>query len=74
MALLVALGFRVQTQEIVERVMAVVAGDVIMLSDVNAVKELGLVPVPAGADPVREILTRLIDRALMLNEVEQGGP
>ena len=46
-----------------------------MLSDVNAAHELGLVtPPPSAADPVREVLSRLIDRGLELAEVERYAP
>ena len=45
-----------------------------MLSDVTAARDLGLVPPGAGADPVRETLSRLIDRALILDEVERYAP
>jgi hypothetical protein len=60
--------------EIIDRVLAVAAGQVITLSDVTAARELGLQTVDAGADPVRSILTKLIDRELMLAEVERYGP
>ena len=61
--------------EVIDRVLAVVAGDLIMLSDVNAAHELGLVtPPPSAADPVREVLSRLIDRGLELAEVERYAP
>jgi hypothetical protein len=60
--------------EIIDRVLAVVSGNLIMLSDVNAVKDLHLMDTAAGADPVRDILPRLIDRALILAEVERYAP
>lgn len=61
--------------EIIDRVLAVVAGNLIMLSDVTAAREFGLVaPGAVAADPVREILSRLIDRALILAEVERYAP
>jgi hypothetical protein len=64
----------VQADEIIERVLAVAGGDLIMMSDVRAARELGLVdPGPAG-DPDREVLTRLIDRALVLAEVDRYQP
>ena len=53
--------------ETIDRVLAVVAGQLIMLSDVNAVRELGIVNVrPDSPDPTAEVLARLIDRELML--------
>ena len=60
--------------EIIDRVLAVVSGDLIMLSDVNAAKDLHLVAVDEGVDPIRGILPRLIDRALILAEVERYAP
>ena len=55
--------------DLVDRVLAVVARQVIMLSDVRAFLELGLVDPSASADPVPETLTVLIERQLVVNEV-----
>jgi len=77
MAVLLAVllsGATARADEIIDRVLAVVAGDVIMLSDVIAARDLGLVQPVAAADPVREVLSRLIDRALILDEVERYAP
>jgi hypothetical protein len=61
--------------EIIDRVLAVAAGEVIMLSDVTAARDLGLVAPEAGAsDPVRAVLAKLIDRELVLAEVERYAP
>jgi hypothetical protein len=60
--------------EILDRVLAVVAGRLIMLSDVTAARDLQLVPVDPGADPIRAVLTRLIDRELVLVEVDRYAP
>lgn len=60
--------------EVIDRVLAVVAGDLILMSDVTAARDLGLVSAPGGGDPIREVLSRLIDRALMLAEVERYAP
>ena len=55
--------------------MAVVLQQPIMLSDVNAALSLQLVQVPAGsADPRAVVLDRLIERTLMLGEVERYQP
>ena len=59
--------------ETIDRVLAVVAGQVITLTDVTAARELGLQSA-SSADPVREILSKLIDRELMLAEVDRYGP
>jgi hypothetical protein len=61
-------------QEVIDRVMAVVAGDLIMLSDVRAARELGLVDAGAAVDPTRAVLSALIDRALVLGEVDRYAP
>ena len=60
--------------EVIDRVLAVVAGDLIMMSDVSAAMEFGLVPPSSSADPARTVLSQLIDRALMLAEVERYAP
>jgi hypothetical protein len=63
---------RVAIAETIDRVLALVAGDLITLSDVNAAAELGLVtPSPGTADPIRDVLSQLIDRELELVEVER---
>ena len=68
----------VQPGEIIDRVLAIVSGDVITLSDVVAAQELGFVaPASSGGDPsdaTREVLTALIERALVLAEVERYAP
>lgn len=54
--------------------MAVVSGSIITLSDVNAAIGLGLVGIEGAADPIGAALDRLIERALMLVEVERYAP
>jgi len=59
----------------IDRVMAAVGGRIVTLSDVRAARELDLVAgasQPAGG--TREVLDRLIDRMLMLEEVERYAP
>ena len=60
--------------ETIDRVLAVVGGQLIMLSDVNAARELGLQVGDNAPDPVRAILTNLIDRELILAEVDRYAP
>jgi uncharacterized protein (UPF0262 family) len=61
--------------EIIDRVMAVVAGQPITLSDVNAAAELQLVtPEPAETDPVAAVLDRLVQRTLVVAEVDRYQP
>ena len=54
--------------DIIDRVVAVVGSDVIMLSDVRTVTTFGLIP---DARNETDVLTRLIDRALILAEVNR---
>lgn len=69
-------GTRVQAaaDEVIDRVLAVASGEVITLSDVRAARELGRVSVDGAADPVRAVLSQLIDRALVLAEVNRFAP
>jgi hypothetical protein len=70
-----ALGAADPSAEILDRVLAVVSGRLIMLSDVTAARDLMLVPAdPRAADPVRDVLTKLIDRELVLVEVDRYAP
>jgi hypothetical protein len=56
--------------EVIDRVLAVVNGQVITLSDVRTVGALGLV---TGRDE-REVVARLVDRTLVLDEVTRYVP
>ena len=60
--------------EIIDRVLAVVGGVVIAQSDVTAAIDLGLTSPPQTDDPVAAVLSQLIDRQLMLAEVERYVP
>ena len=60
--------------EIIDRVLAVVDTQLITLSDVRAGLKLGLVPADVSTDPIGAALQRLIDRRLMLAEVERYAP
>ena len=64
----------IAASEIIDRVLAVAAGNLIMLSDVTAALEFGLVARGTAPDPVRDTLSRLIDRAIILAEVERYAP
>jgi hypothetical protein len=57
----------------VDRVLAVVGPRVITLSDARAAVVFGLVEPPAGADPVTEGVAYLVNRQLMLSEVDRYG-
>lgn len=60
--------------ETIDRVLAVVAGQLITLSDVTAARDLGLQTAEGAADPVRGILSKLIDRELIVAEVDRYAP
>lgn len=61
--------------QLIERVLAVVAGEPITLSDVNAAMRLGLVhEASANADRVQATLDALIERQLQLIEVNRYVP
>ena len=57
--------------EVIDRVLAIVAGRVIMLSDVRGFLRLGLITPARTEDPEIETLTRLIERHLILAEVDR---
>jgi hypothetical protein len=61
--------------EIIDRILAVVGGELILLSDATAALRFGFVDVPPDeADPIRAALDALIDRRLQLVEVERYVP
>jgi hypothetical protein len=75
--LLLLAGARFGTQDSVtiDRIMAVVGGQPIMQSDVDAAIGFRLIEVPAGsADPRAAALDRMIERTLILAEVERFQP
>jgi hypothetical protein len=60
--------------EIIDRVLSVVDGVVITESDVVAARELGLVSSADADDPTGAVLARLVDRRLVLAEVDRYAP
>ena len=60
--------------EVIDRVLAILPGQIVTLSDVEAALDLGVVEVPPGADRIAGGLTALVDRMLMLNEVRRVAP
>ncbi len=60
--------------EIIDRILAVVDSSVVTQSDVMAAMRLGLEKPPRSGDAVAGVLDRLIDRRLMLAEVERYAP
>src|SRR3954471_10573043 len=71
---LAALVGPVVRAETIDRVLAVVAGQLITLTDVTAATDLGLQTADGAVDPIRAVLTKLIDRELVLAEVERYAP
>ena len=70
---LVGAGVGVRAQ-IIDRILAVVNGAIIMQSDVSVEIRLGLVPAAGAPDPASAALDSLIERQLMLSEVDRYAP
>jgi hypothetical protein len=62
-----------QQPELIERTMAIVGGQVITLSEVRTALALGLVQ-SQGTDPITAGTQKLIERALILREVQRYAP
>jgi hypothetical protein len=60
--------------ELIERTLAIVGGQPITLSDARAAIALGLVEAEGTADPGPGVTARLIDRELILREVQRYAP
>jgi hypothetical protein len=71
LAMLATAGTRAET---IDRVLALVANQLITQSDVTAAIDLGLQSSDGAADPVRAVLSKLIDRELVLAEVDRYAP
>ena len=67
-------GVTAGAQEVIDRVLAVVAGEVITLSDVRIARELDRVEAGDTEDGTRAALRQLIDRALILAEADRFAP
>ncbi len=59
---------------VIDRVLAVVQGAIVTLSDVQTAMALGLVNTAGADDPVGSALEQLIERSLQLIEVERYSP
>jgi len=74
-AMLIAILPTLRAQsEVIDRVLAVVAGEIITQSDVDGAVALGLVATTAASDRRGAGLGRLIERQLMLREVRRYMP
>lgn len=59
--------------QLLDRVIAVVSGTVITLSDANAALAFGFVEAAPPADPVEAAMRWLVDRQLVLDDASRGG-
>lgn len=64
----------VAAQTLVDRTLALVGGLPITLSDARAASSLGLVATDRSADPIPGVTMRLVDRELILREVQRYAP
>lgn len=60
--------------EVIDRILAVVNGQVIMKSDVQMFLTLQLVEIPPGVDQESQVLTYLIERRLVLDQIDRVVP
>lgn len=60
--------------ELIERTLALVGGQAITLGDGRAAIALGLIEIPNGVDPIASATTQLVDRELVLREVQRYAP
>jgi hypothetical protein len=68
-------GFQVPGPELVDRTLALVGGQPITLSDARAALALGLIDVaPGSTTPTGDGVARLIQRELILREVQRYAP
>jgi hypothetical protein len=75
LALVLAVCVRGAHAEVIDRIMAVVSGQPITLSDVTAALQFRLVEAPPGTPDARAYaVDRLIERTLVLAEVERFQP
>jgi hypothetical protein len=61
-------------QQLLDRVVARVDGYAITLTDVQAALGLGVIQAPPGADPIEAGTQKMIDRQLLLAEVQRFPP
>ena len=76
--LTIVCGFRLQADvvnaEVIDRILATVGGGLVLQTDAVAAVRLGFVEVPPQRDALQWTLDRLIERRLMLIEVDRYGP
>lgn len=64
----------VRDQEPLDRTLAIVGGQPITLSDARAAIALGLIDAPQSDDPIADAARQLVDRELILREVQRYAP
>lgn len=74
LSLLLVVVLNVQAAELIERTLAIVGGQAVTLSDVQTALSLDLIIAGEGADRLGTATARLIDRTLILREVERYAP
>ncbi len=67
-------GAAAQTGELIDRTLAIIGDQAITQSDARTAVALGLVPAPAGTSDPAAVTPLLIDRLLMLREVQRYAP
>lgn len=60
--------------ELIERTLALVGGQPITLSDARAAIALGLIEIPKGIEPIAGATAELVDRELVLRDVQRYAP
>jgi hypothetical protein len=63
-----------QNGQVIDRILATVGGALVLQSDAVAMMRLGAIQVPEGRNPLQWAMDRLIERRLMLIEVDRYGP
>ena len=66
-----ALGAGRASAEIIDRILAIVGGQVVTLSDASAALAVGMVDARGAADPIEVAMDALIERRLVLTEVDR---
>jgi hypothetical protein len=67
----VALGAGRASAEIIDRILAIVAGQVVTRSDASVALAVGMVDATGAADPIEAAMNALIERRLVLTEVDR---
>ena len=71
---LISLSSQPASGEVIDRVLAIVSSHAVLESDVRAARELRLIATDGTGDPVRHTLDAIIERWLMLAEVDRYAP